>query len=162
MHLYNQLFLKCGWSQDPATGRYQFPNPYAITASWQVGNILQRWGCEGLIAEYTSYAEGMEITPTTRASAQYTCDGFVRGFVYGDKNLPAFELFLNINGDRVKRRLIPQNPNKIVNNAYTKGAEQAAAGNAVMYIFSEATSDRPWHERCPAKIENKQYKEQTA
>ncbi len=162
MHLYNQMFLKCGWSQNPTTGRYHFPQPYAITASWQISNILQRWGCEGLIHEYTCYAEGEQITQTSRANTRYSCDGTVRGFVFGDKSLPCFELFLNIDGHRIKRRLVPQNPEKQVNNAYTKGADQAAAGNAVMYIFSDASSDQPWHVRCPAKIDNKQYKEQTA
>lgn len=158
--LYNNMFLKCGWSVNPQTGRYHFPQPYAITASWQLSDILTRWGCDGLIVEYTSYAEGQQVTAQTKAQTRYTFDGNVRGFVYGEKNLPAIELFLNIGGHRIMRRLIPQNPDKVVNNAYTKGAEMAGAGNAILYVFTDATQDRPWKERCVAKIVNKEYQEQ--
>lgn len=148
--LYYTLFTSCGWHLDPQTQSYQFKDINAVKFSVDLSKIVEKYGCQGLLVEYTSVNQNDQDTT-------YNFEGYMSGFVFRDKALPAYQLTLNVNGQRVVRRLVPQNPNKITNNAYTKGAEQARGGNAIMYIFSMADSSRPWGERCPAKIVNNEY-----
>lgn len=155
MRLYATMFRRCGWAHNPQTGRFAFTTTGEVTKSIEIKDIIDRYGAQGLIAEYRAPNENNQDT-------DYACDGYVRGFVFNNKGVPAFQLALNIGGQRVIRRLVAQNPNKIVNNAYSKGAEQAGVGNAIAYIFSMADNSRPWHERCPAKIVNNDYQMQSA
>ena len=157
LRMHSNIFLKCGWSPNQQ-GRWHFPEPYAVCASLNIGDILTRWGCEGLIHEYVSFAEGQEITPATRASNVYACTGMIQGFVYTDKGIPAYEIILNIHGNPIRRRLVVQNPGKMENNAYTKGADFAGiGGNRVSYVFKcETPQGRPFNENCSVKIVNEQ------
>jgi len=154
MRLYATMFTRCGWSQNPTTGRFGFANLAENTKSIEIKDILDRYNAQGLIVSYLAPNENNQDT-------EYTVDGYVRGFVYHKTQIPAFQLTLNIGGNRVVRKLIAQNPNKITNNAYSKGAEMAGVGNAMAYVFSNADQGQPWHVRCPAKIVNNDYQIQT-
>lgn len=158
MRLHSNIFLKAGWSLNQQTGRWQFAEPYNMTASVSVGDILTKYGCEGLIHEYVSFAEGQEVKAGDKADRRYACSGHIQGFVFTNKALPAYELILNIKGERVTRRIVPQNPNKVWNNAYTKGADFAGVGgNRVSYVFKgEAPDGVPFNQRCSIKITNEQ------
>ncbi|TEU00620.1 MAG: hypothetical protein E3J23_01945 [Candidatus Stahlbacteria bacterium] len=74
------------------------------------------------------------------------CKGHIRGIVFNKTNqhgIPAFAIYLNINGMRVKRTLISQNPAK-VNSAgqYSPKALEARAGHAITWIMSEDESKK--------------------
>lgn len=155
MRLYSTMFTRCGWSQNPQTGRFHFASLAENFKAIDIKDILDRWNANGLIVSFLAPNGNNQDT-------DHECnEGFVCGFKYHKTQIPAFQLTLNIGGHRVVRKLIAQNPNKITNNAYTKGADMAGVGNAMAYIFSEADQSQPWHVRCPAKIVNNDYQIQT-
>lgn len=52
------------------------------------------------------------------------------------KTLPGYELTLQTpDGQQIKRRFIPQNPNKVVNGALTRTAQEAKNGAQIMWII---------------------------
>ena len=149
--LFHAMFTKCGWSKNPQTGRFHFAEPGKALASISIDDILKRYNAEGLVAEYES------IDPNTNQKVVEKCSlGSVRGTAFSDSAggwLPVYALHLNINGNRIIRKLIPQNPMKRdANNAYKKSADEAAAGYAKVYVFSDAPQTATWPQRCPLKM----------
>lgn len=63
-----------------------------------------------------------------------TTDGLL-GKVMKNTKLPAYELFLNINGTIHKRLFMPQNTAKRKNGQLTQRALEARAGNAIAYVI---------------------------
>lgn len=155
LRLYHHLFTKCGWAQNPQTGRFAFLEPDNAKFSVNISDILTRFGAEGLIAEY-------ETVDGNGQTVSEVCQGYIRGMLFRNKGIPAFKLFLNVQGFRATRSIVPQNPDKMTNNAYSRAAQEAQVGHAIAYIFNgEADSKAEWKDRCPAKIMNSQYMPQT-
>lgn len=149
--LFHALFTKGGWCQNAQTGRFHFAQPGKLLASISIDDILKRHNAEGLVAEYESMVPG-----TTQKVTEKCANGAIRGTCFSNGSggwLPVFALHLNIGGERVVRKLVPQNPEKRdSNNAYKKSANEAAAGFAKAYVFADAPNDAPWAERCPLKL----------
>lgn len=155
MRLYSHLFGKCGWSQNPTNGHFHFANPTAVLISVPISDLIEQKYPEaaGLLAEYeTVSAQGQDghLEP---------CQGYVRGFVYRNKNLPAYKLHFNIGGVRVVRTLVPQNPEKLnAQNAYSRPAQEAQIGHARAWIMDALLPyNAQWSEKCKAEIVNNQY-----
>jgi len=150
--LYHHTFTKCGWQQNPQTGRFMFANAAAVLEGVNVQHILSQFGAENFIMEYdTLDAEGKY--------AAEMCQGMIRGRTTSKQGLPSYTLYLNIGGTRIKRTFIPQNPEKRnAQNAYTNSAENAAAGHMIVWVFKDEVADAaPFNEKCAATIKDNVY-----
>ena len=89
------------------------------------------------------------------------CNGVVKGTIFTKKQLPAYKLFLNINGKVHKRVVVPQNP-----NTNSVSAKKARAGAKIVWIINadltnaQVNALRSQGKRASkfiAKVENGQY-----
>lgn len=149
--LYHHMFIKCGWQQNPQTGRFFFANAAGILEGVNIQHIIKQFGANNFIMEYD----------TLSAEGQYAaemCQGMIRGRTTSQAGLPSYALYLNINGHRIKRTFMPQNPEKIVNNAYTKSADEAAGGHMIAWVFKDEIADTaPFTEKCSVTIKDNVY-----
>ncbi len=149
--LYHHMFIKCGWQQNPQTGRFFFANAAGILEGVNIQHIIKQFGADNFIMEYD----------TVSAEGQYAaemCQGMIRGRTTSQAGLPSYSLYLNINGHRIKRTFMPQNPEKIVNNAYTKSADEAAGGHMIAWVFKDEIADTaPFTEKCSISIKDNVY-----
>jgi len=155
MRLYTHLFAKCGWSQNPATGKFFFADLDAVIQSVPIDDIFTQLAPEakGLVAEYTT------VSPQGQDGYLEPCQGYIRGLVYRNKQLPGYKIFLNIGGNRICRTLVPQNPEKMnAQNAYSRPAQEAQVGHARCYVLDgDLGYDAPWERKCKAEIVNNEY-----
>lgn len=151
--LYHHMFTKCGWQQNPQTGRFMFTNAAAILEGVNIQHILAHFGADNFIMEYdTLDAEGKY--------AAEQCQGMIRGRTTSKQGLPSYTLYLNIGGQRIKRSFIPQNPEKKdASNAYTKSADEAGAGgHMIVWVFKDEVPDSaPFKEKCAVKMYDNNY-----
>ena len=149
--LYHHVFTKCGWQQNPQTGRFMFTNAGAVLEGVNIQSILTQYGADNFIMEYdTLDAEGKY--------AAEMCQGMIRGRTTSKQGLPSYSLYLNINGQRIKRSFIPQNPEKMTNNAYTKSADEAAGGHMIVWVFKDEVPDNaPFSQKCAVTIKDNVY-----
>lgn len=130
MRLYTQIFTKCGWQLN---SDQCFTNPGAILEPVSIVDLIQLHQAPNLIMEYDTLDGSGHLKPEE-------CKGFIRGLVFNKSNqygIPAFAIYLNLNGMRVKRSLIAQNAAKITNGSYSPMALEARAGHAIAWLFSE-------------------------
>jgi len=149
--LYHHMFTKCGWQQNPSTGRFMFTNAAAVLEGVNIQSVLTQYGADNFIMEYdTLDAEGKY--------AAEMCQGMIRGRTTSKQGLPSYSLYLNVNGQRIKRSFIPQNPEKMTNNAYTKSADEAAGGHMIVWVFKDEVADgAPFSEKCAVTIKDNVY-----
>ena len=150
--LYHHMFTKCGWQQNPQTGRFMFTNAAAVLEGVNIQHILAQFGADNFIMEYdTLDAEGKY--------AAEMCQGMIRGRTTSKQGLPSYTIYLNIGGQRIKRSFIPQNPEKRnAQNAYTPSADQAGQGHMIVWIFKgEVADDAPFNEKCAATVKDNVY-----
>lgn len=118
----NQVFYdKCGWN-----GVGSFDNPAGVLDGVSIADIPHA-------RELVSHCE------TTNQLGQRTmqeCNGFVRGTVFAKKGLPAFILYLNINGIAHKRVLVVQNP---TTGSYS--AKDVQRGSQIAWVLNGDLSD---------------------
>ena len=151
--LYHHTFTKCGWQQNPQTGRFMFTNAAAVLEGVNIQHILAKFGAENFIMEYD----------TLDANGKYAaemCQGMIRGRTTSKQGLPSYTLYLNIGGQRIKRSFIPQNPEKRdAQNAYTKSADNAGmGGHMIVWVFKDEVADSaPFSEKCAATIKDNAY-----
>ena len=131
MRLYSHAFNKCGRQLENDQG---FTNPGAVLEPVSIADLIQLHNAPNLIMEYDTLNTTSQLKPEE-------CAGHIRGLVFTKSNqygIPAYAIYLNINGMRVKRSLITQNPAK--RNAagqYSSMALEARAGHAIAWILSE-------------------------
>jgi len=92
------------------------------------------------IADIPHATELIESCETVNQLGQKThmkCDGVVKGTVFAKKGLPAYILYLNINGNVHKRTLVAQNP-----NTQSKPAIQARNGAKIVWVIDADMSDQ--------------------
>ena len=150
--LYHHIFTKCGWQQNPQTGRFMFTNAAAVLEGVNVQNIIAQLGADNFIMEYD----------TLSAEGQYTGEmfqGMIRGRTTSKQGLPSYALYLNINGQRTKRTFMPQNPEKRnAQNAYTNSADLAGAGHMIAWVFKDEVPDAaPFAQKCSVTIKDNVY-----
>ena len=131
MRLYSHIFNKCGRQLDNDQG---FINPGAVLEPVSIADLIQLHQAANLIMEYdTLNAEGHRQPEL--------CQGHIRGVVFNKSNqhgIPAYCIYLNINGQRVKRSLIAQNSAKVnVAGQYSSMALEARQGHAIAWLMSE-------------------------
>jgi hypothetical protein len=116
-----------------------------------IQSVLTQYGADNFIMEYdTLDAEGKY--------AAEMCQGMIRGRTTSKQGLPSYSLYLNVNGQRIKRSFIPQNPEKMTNNAYTKSADEAAGGHMIVWVFKDEVADgAPFSEKCAVTIKDNVY-----
>ena len=150
--LYHHVFTKCGWQQNPQTGRFMFTNAAAVLEGVNIQHIIKQFAADNFIMEYdTLNAEG--------AYAPEMCQGMIRGRTTSQAGLPSYSLYLNINGQRIKRTFMPQNPEKrTAQNAYTKSANEAGGGHMIVWVFKdEAADNAPFTEKVAITIKDNVY-----
>lgn len=147
--LYHHVFTKCGWQQNPTTGRWYFANAAAVLEGVNIQHILTKFGADNFVMEYdTLNAAGQP--------AAEQCQGMIRGYCTSKQGLPAYSIYLNIGGVRYKRTFLPQNPEKRnAQNAYSQSAQEAGAGHQIAWVFKDEVADAaPFKEKCAVKITN--------
>jgi hypothetical protein len=131
MRLYSHIFNKCGWQLNSDQG---FTNPGAVLEPVSIADLIQLHNAPGLIMEYDSLNATGNLKPEE-------CKGFIRGLVFTKSNnfgIPAYAIYLNLGGMRVKRSIISQNPaKKNTAGQYSPKALDARAGHAITWIMSE-------------------------
>jgi hypothetical protein len=150
--LYHHVFTKCGWQQNPQTGRFMFTNATAILEGVNIQHILTQFGADNFIMEYDTMSAEGQFAPEM-------CQGMIRGRTTSQAGLPSYSLYLNINGQRIKRTFMPQNPEKRnASNAYTKSADEAGSGHMIVWVFKdEAADNAPFKEKVAVTIKDNVY-----
>jgi len=149
---YHHIFTKCGWQQNPQTGRFFFANAAAVLEGINIQHIIQHYGADNLIMEYLAInGSGQEVLEK--------CQGMLRGTTTSRQGLPCYTLFLNLGGKRFKRTFVAQNPDKLnAQNAYTKTAAEAGEGHMLAWVYrGEADDSAPFKEKCAVKIRDNNY-----
>lgn len=154
--LHHHLFMKCGWMQNPQTGRFFFSSPANVLEPVNIEHILKHYGADNFIMEYDT------VGATGSYAAEKVVNGTVRGHIStGKAHLPCYDVYLNVGGRRVHRTLMPGNPEKKdQQNAYTNSANESAAGNAISFVFkdkSEVAPNAKFQEKITAKLTNNDY-----
>jgi hypothetical protein len=154
LRLYHAVFTKCGWQQNPQTGRFYFANPNGILDGVAIGDIIKHYGAHNLVMEYDTL-NNMGQGPVAESAE----NGVVRGTIFKNSGLPGFDLYLNIAGRRIKRRFVPQNPEKRnAQNAYSKTAEEAQQGHIIAWIIDgDAKNTVAFNEKFKVKIRDNVY-----
>jgi hypothetical protein len=149
--LYAHVFTKCGWQQHPESGRYFFAKPANVVEHVNIQDILSKYGVSDFIMEYDTVNAAGQTDPVAEM-----CNGTIRGFCSSKANLPCYAIYLNIGGQRFKRVLTPQNPEKQnAQNAYTATASEAAVGHQIAWVWKdEAAQGASFPEKCAVKITN--------
>ena len=149
---YHHIFTKCGWQQDLQTGKFFFAKPAAVLEGVNVSGVIEQLGAHNLVMEYdTANAQGQ--------FAAETFQGMVRGHVTSKTGLPRYTLYLNINGTRVQRTLIPQNPAKVnAQGQASQSAIEAQTGHMIMYVMKgEAPNNASFMEKCAVIIKDNDF-----
>ncbi len=148
MRLYHFCFDKCGWQMPLAaailqdttgtlcTDGFHRDVRQAVQGGFSIADIP---GIDQLIYQYRSTHAG------TGQLSKIPADGMIRGWIATGvdpgttrpKNIPCFNLYLNVNtGEALKRVFVPQNPYKIKNGKYTDTAMKAQSGDKLAYIIN--------------------------
>lgn len=125
MRLYGHIFNKCGWTPGVDMA---FSAPTNVVEGVPVEDILTGMGASGMIL-------GFETVDANGQRTFEKYDGHIRGFVFKNKQLPAYKLFLNINGEVAVRLLLPQNAAKP-----SKWGVMAKQGHAIMHIKDDVNN----------------------
>ncbi len=150
--LYHHMFTKCGWQQNPQTGRFMFTNAAAVLEGVNIQHIITQFAADNFIMEYDTLSAEGQYAPEM-------CQGMIRGRTTSQAGLPSYSLYLNISGQRIKRTFMPQNPEKMnAQNAYTKSANEAAGGHMIVWVFKDEVADTaPFAQKCAVTIKNNVY-----
>jgi len=152
--LYAHVYGKCGWQQNPQTGRFFFANPAAILEFVSIQHIIDHFGCQNFIMECDGQsAVGASLEGISCATGQ------VKGHISSKQGLPMYTIYLNINGQRIKRSFVPQNPEKMnAQNAYSNPALEAQRGHMIAWVYKGEGDGKPdFKDRCAAKIKDNAY-----
>jgi len=142
LRMYAHIFTKCGWQQNAQTGRFMFMGPANIAGQVDISDLITYYGAENFVMEYDTHdANGVN-------GHSEKCQGYIRGHLSRPgsnlnvpdgaipEGLPMYTIYLNINGHRIKRSLVPQNPEKKDSSgAYKTTANDAAAGNVMAWVL---------------------------
>ena len=143
---YHHMMTKCERLQGGDVG---FNAPANVLTPINITGVMQRHGVSGIIAEYDTH----------NAQGQYAAEkcenGILRGTIMKNANLPAYDLFLNFNGQCLVRRLVAQNPAKLKKgtNELSPSAARARAGEPIMWIIDRRA------DKWVGVIENNGYRE---
>jgi len=132
LKVFSHIFQTCQYNPtDPAT-------PFAAA------NNIAAW--LPLDQHEAMFVKEMTCYSADPAKRGVWCPGTpVEGAISGllinkEKTLPAYELTLSTpDGTQVRRKFIPQNPNKVKNGALTGTAQLAKQGNQILWIIDPDT-----------------------
>jgi hypothetical protein len=152
--LYHHIFTKCGWQQDPTTGKFFFSNAAGVLEFVSIQHIIDSHGAQNFVME----CDGQSAVGASHEGINCTT-GMVKGFVSSDKGLPCYNIYLNINGQRIKRSFIPQNPEKMnASNAYSPPALEAQQGHMIAWIMKGEVADgADFKVKCAVKMRDNAY-----
>jgi hypothetical protein len=122
--LQQHIFIKCGWD-----GRGGFTNPNAIMEPVRIDDIVP--------PDFVMECEAFDANG--RFSYNIPCGVSVKGQVLKNTGLPAYVLHLNARGTGLKRKLIPQNPNK-----GTPQAQLALQGHRIVWVIKDDQDGDVW------------------
>ena len=134
MRLFYHVFTKCGFNNTALTS---FTNPGAVFDPVHIGDIPNA-NKIFLSMDLAADAEGHKHNDTPIVDS-------IKGQVFSNSGLPGYWLHLNVNGRKMKRTIVPQNPQKTNNNgALTPMALRVRnEGWTVMWVISEAYEGVP-------------------
>ena len=126
MRVYTHLFTKCGFNPVAPT---TFDNPDAVYEPIHIGDIPNA----------NKVFLAMDITDQAGARQdKVAIIDQIKGQRFKKSGLPGYWLWLNVNGKKRKRCLVPQNPNKIqTNGSPTVMAGRVRQGWAVMWVIAD-------------------------
>ena len=111
MAMYTHIFTKCGFMPGQDLG---FTNVSAIFEPIRISHIANI--DKILVAIDTMHPAGQFLK---HVDVWHPVDGEIRqagsitGLAHKDGHLPAYRIYLNINGQEVERSFLPQNPTKV-------------------------------------------------
>lgn len=122
LRCHSNIFSKCGWD-----GHGGFSAPKNVcTEPVYVGDLVNKH----MLAEcHAEDANGRKMIDTNVGAT-------ITGFVAHKSKLPMYHLVFKINGQKLTRRLVPQNPNKTDDTGQLKkNAVKAREGNRICWII---------------------------
>ena len=125
MRIYTHLFTKCGFNPTSGTS---FDNPDAVYEPIHIGDIPN--------ANKVFLAQDITNIAGARQDKVPIIDQ-IKGQRFKKSGLPGYWLWLNVNGSKRKRCVVPQNPNKIKNGAPTTMSARVRQGWAVMWVIAD-------------------------
>ena len=152
--LYHHIFTKCGWQQDPVSGKFFFSNPAGVLEFVSIQHIIDTYGAQNFVME----CDGQSAVGASLEGINCT-GGMVKGFCSSKQGLPCYNIYLNIGGQRIKRSFVPQNPEKLnAQNAYSTPATEAQQGHMIAWIMKgEAPDSAQFTEKCAVKMRDNAY-----
>jgi hypothetical protein len=144
--MYHHIFTKCDWKMDPALGHYSFGEAGAVLTSINVSHVVAQLNAQNFIKEYdTVAADGKS------KEAAIFDELTIRGFFTAGAGLPAYQIYLNIGGQRIRRTFVPQNP-----TTSSKTAALAKKGEQIAWVFKgEAPEGALFTEKTTVKVFNR-------
>jgi hypothetical protein len=120
--IYQHIFTQCGFliNSDVAFANPEAATTMPIALTDQEKQVVVRCDCQ------TEMGQWAPNTPTTNG---------LRGSISKDAKLPMYTIFINEGGVEKCRRLVPQNPAKMVAGQFTKPALAARGGSQILYVF---------------------------
>lgn len=128
--LYCHIFTKCGYQLDgypiPSAAKEPFNNPFAVLDPVFINDIN---GAEKIFKTMDTQDANGKWAPGTIIT------GSIKGQVFKKSGLPGYILYLNVNGQTLKRLLVPQNI-----NTGSKPALAAKNGACIAWLI-DGTAD---------------------
>lgn len=126
MRIYIHVFTKCGFNPNaPAS----FDNPGAVYDPISIADIPNA----------NKVFLAMDVTDELgKPLKDVAITDQIKGQVFSKSGLPGYWLWLNVNGFKVKRALVPQNPNKTKpDGSPTVMAGRVRQGYAAMWVIAD-------------------------
>lgn len=122
MRCANHFFEKCGWD-----GRGQFHNPAGVLEPVYIGDLPYK---EALIEVHS-------VDEMGRRKLYKNPGDYIKGVIAGKSGLPMFHLVFDFFGQRVERRVVPQNTKVTDQAGKPKWSSQAAMnGEKLVWVIN--------------------------
>lgn len=118
--IHEHIFAKCGWD-----GKGKLTNPGGVLEPVYVGDLDNIH----MLAEYQYASPDGGPLRVQKGPIDY-----IKGHVSSQAGLPLYDLVFRVGNERVKRRIVPQNPNKGSNIA-----RRAQEGNRITWVIDPDT-----------------------
>jgi hypothetical protein len=129
MRLYYRIFTKCGFNPAEPTS---FGAPGGVYDPVHIGDIPG--ANKVFLSMDVTDEQGKQVRDVPILDS-------IKGQVFGKSGLPGYWLYLNVNGRKMKRTLVPQNPNKETaqgSGVFTAMAQRVRQNWAIAWVIADA------------------------
>jgi hypothetical protein len=137
--LCHNIYKVCGWQKVADPGAANSPVDFCTLTKAEA--VVQPISVNEILAQVPGSEKILLTMDTLNAEHRWAPDtpiqnGMIKGQVFKTSGLPGYTLTFNVSGTKIKRTIVPQNPNKKYDDGNLKGtAISARQGSAVCWIM---------------------------